>query len=103
MQLGIILFAACVVILALDVHSSKRNNGSPFIHESTKIFRLPNGDCNIPKLILYKGGLLGIVTAAASALYAFGAGNFSFMVFIVMGFVTLPTAIKNYQLHAKFH
>lgn len=100
---GIITTAFCLLIFLADVHSSHINNGNPFIEEGNKLFRDENGDTNIKKLVLYKGGFLALSAAIAFVLFFFGAGNFSFLIMVFASFVTLPTAIKNYSLYRKYN
>lgn len=100
---GIITFLACAALLAADVHSSRLNNGSPFIDEANKFFRLANGDCDIKKLVIVKGAFLAVISVAAFALNHFGAGNLSFLVFIVSAIVSAPTVIRNYSLYRKYN
>ena len=97
-----VFFAAALSFL--DVYSSARNNAfAPQIYESNRLFRLLDGRCDIPKLILFKIGILAVCFVLAMLLYcALDAGVFAFAVFPMMAAIQIPTVLKNFKLYKKF-
>lgn len=103
-QLFIILMCASAIVAAfLDVYSSWRNNPIPEIVELNRMFRLPDGRCDIKRLIVFKLVLLALALALALVLYRMtDAGIIAFIVFPVMAAVHMPVVVGNFKLHGKF-
>ena len=99
----ILMISSGFVLAFLDVYSSRINNRFPQISESNRKFRLPDGRCDIRKLILFKIVLLAVLSAMAFSLYLFAsAGILAFAVFPMSAIVSVPVVLGNFKLYRKY-
>lgn len=101
----ILLFIAVAVTGTLgDIYTTRRNNSVDVIYEKNSRYRLPNGRCDVPKLIREKFLLLAAATVVAVCFGFIFPDEviFGWLMFLVIGGMNWAVAYNNHSLWKRY-